>query len=137
MMSDESINFEKRVSQYIKLRDTIKELEDKHKALVKPYKDVLEKLNIVLLQHLNTIGSDSTSIDGVGTVYKTTKRSASLADADAFMQYVIAQQEWDLLDRKANVIAIEDYMKEHAGELPPGVNYNRHLVVGVRRKNGD
>src|SRR3954464_12331297 len=136
-MSDESINFEKRVSQYIKLRDTIKELEDKHKALVKPYRDVLEKLNIVLLQHLNAIGSDSTSIDGVGTVYKTAKRSASLADAEAFMQYVIGNEAWDLMDRRANVTAVEDYMKEHAGELPPGINYNRHLVVGVRRKNGD
>jgi hypothetical protein len=122
-----------RVAQYIALRDKINAIKEEHKKVLEPYNDALDKLNEVLLNHLNEIKSDSASVNGIGTVYRTAKASASLADAQAFMDFVIEQQQWDLLDRKANVTAVQDYMKEHAGELPPGVNFNRRFVAGVRR----
>jgi len=68
-----------------------------------------------------------------GTVYRTEKKSASLADPDAFMRYVIGNEAWDLLDRKANVKAVEDFIEEN-DLAPPGVNFSTTYVVGVRRK---
>lgn len=128
------INIAGRVEQYIALRDKIKMLDDEHKKEMEPYRDALEKLNEILLNHLNEIKSDSASVNGVGTVYRTAKESASLADASAFMDFVIANEQWDLLDRKANVTAVRDYMQANTGDLPPGVNYQKRFVVGVRRK---
>jgi hypothetical protein len=122
-----------RVAQYIALRDKINAIKEEHKKILEPYNDALDKLNEVLLNHLNEIKSDSASVNGIGTVYRTAKASASLADAQAFMDFVIENQTWDLLDRRANVTAVQDYMHEHAGELPPGVNFNRRFVAGVRR----
>jgi hypothetical protein len=122
-----------RVAQYIALRDKINAIKDEHKKILEPYNDALDKLNEVLLSHLNEIKSDSASVNGIGTVYRTAKASASLADAQAFMDFVIENQTWDLLDRKANVTAVQDYMQEHAGELPPGVNFSRRFIAGVRR----
>jgi hypothetical protein len=120
-----------RVAQYVALRDKIKAQDDAHKVAMKPAKETLEQLNSVLLAHLISLSVNSASTDG-GTVYRTEKKSASLADAKAFMDYVIANQAWDLLDRKANTTAVEEFIKGNAAP-PPGVNFSSTYVVGVRR----
>lgn len=97
-----------------------------------PYRETLEKLGALLLEHLDTIGGESVK-SAAGTVYKTVRKSASIQDGDAFMKYVINSEAWDLLDRKANVTAVEDFAKEN-GVLPPGVRFTQTNVVGVRRK---
>ena len=126
-----TLDISKRVDQYVRLRDQIKKLDDEHKEKMKPYKEVLDKLNGVLLAHLNEIHGDSVRT-GSGTVYRTAKKAASLADADAFMQFVIDNEAWDLLDRKANVTAVSDFIEENGG-TPPGVNFSSTYIVGVRR----
>jgi hypothetical protein len=120
-----------RIEQYVKLRDTIKKLDDEHKKKMSPYRETLEKLNAVLLAHLHAINGDSVATE-FGTVYKSEKKSASIADGTAFMDFVIANQAWDLLDRKANVIATEEFIKS-VGTPPPGVNFSSTFVAGVRR----
>lgn len=120
-----------RIEQYIKLRDLIKARDEEHKDKMKPARESLEKLNNVLLDHLNNIGGDSVKTDH-GTVYRTMKRTASLEDPDQFMRHVIGSEAWELLDRKANISAVEDFVKEN-GVLPPGVKMSSHAVVGVRR----
>lgn len=125
------LDISKRVEQYVLLRDKIKKLDDEHKERMKPYRDALEKLNGVLLNHLNDINGDSVRTD-TGTVYRTERKSASLADADAFMRFVIGNEAWDLMDRKANVTAVADFIEENNAP-PPGVNFSTTYVVGVRR----
>jgi hypothetical protein len=98
---------------------------------MKPLRETLESLNSVLLSHLNDMGGNSIATDA-GTAYRTEKKSASLADSEAFMDYVIANQAFDLLDRKANVTAVEEHIKENDAP-PPGVNFSSTFVVGVRR----
>src|SRR6478735_4322702 len=120
----------KRVEQFVKLRDLIKSRDDEHKKAMKPLRETLESLNSVLLAHLNDMGGNSIATDA-GTAYRTEKKSASLADSEAFMNYVIANQAFDLLDRKANVTAVEEHIKENDAP-PPGVNFSSTFVVGVR-----
>ena len=103
-----SIDVAKRVEQYVKLRDKIKEIKDRQKNELKPFNETLEQLNALLLAHLNGLNGNSVATDA-GTVYRTEKKSASLADAEAFMKYVVANGAFDLLDRKANVTAVEDH----------------------------
>lgn len=122
---------ETRVEQYIRLRDAIKKQDDEHKEKMKPYRETLEKLNGVLLNHLNQIGGDSVRASS-GTVYRTSKKTASLEDADSFMRHVIGSEAWELLDRKANATAVQEFVKEN-GVLPPGVKFTVTHVVGVRR----
>ena len=120
-----------RIEQYVKLRDLIKEQDDAHKKKMEPYRTALEQLNGVMLNHLNAIGGDSVKSEA-GTVYRTIKRSASLEDADAFMRHVIGGEHWELLERKANVTAVQAFVDEN-GVLPPGVKWTSTQVVGVRR----
>lgn len=125
------VGIDVRVEQYIKLRDKIKEIEARHKEELKVYKETLEKLNAVILAHLTQVGGESIRTSA-GTAYITEKKSASLADPQAFMDYVISNEAWDLLDRKANSTAVADYISEHKAP-PPGVNFSTTNLVGVRR----
>lgn len=127
-----TINIEQRVAQYLKLRDAIKAHDDAHKEKMKPFRETLEKLNNLLLDHLNNVGVESARTD-VGTVYKTTKKSASLEDADQFRRHVIGTENWDLLDWKASQAGVEAFAKENNGNLPPGVKFSMTAVVGVRK----
>jgi|LauGreDrversion4_2_1035121.scaffolds.fasta_scaffold249537_2 hypothetical protein len=120
------------VDEYIRTRDEIRDIESRHKDELRPYKQKLEELGAVLLEQLQAVGGDGVRTKS-GTVYVTEKRSASLADPSLFMDYVIQNSAWDLLDRKANVTAVTDYIAEH-NAAPPGVNFSAVLTVGVRRK---
>ena len=125
------VDISKRVAQYVALRDLIKVKETEQKKELEKAKKCLEDLNAILLNHLNEIGGNSLSTDA-GTVYKTEKKSAPLADPAAFMSYVVDNAAFDLLDRKANVTAVSEFIKQN-GAPPPGVNFSTAYVVGVRR----
>lgn len=124
-------NIDELCRQYVVLRDKIKEADDAHKDKTKNAREHLEKLNNKLLERLNDVGGDSVKTQS-GTVYRSTKRSASIADGDAFRRFVIGGEHFDLVDWRANANAIDDFIKEN-DTPPPGVNFNQHFVVGVRR----
>lgn len=134
-MNDKTLppDIAKRVAQYVKMRDHIKSLDDAHKEQMKPFRETLERLSGALLGHLNEVGADSVATPA-GTVYRTTKNAASIADMSAFWTYCVTQGcIEDMVDRKANVTAVAEYV-EATGNPPPGVNFTSMNVVGVRRK---
>ena len=128
---DIPVNIDELVRQYITLRDKIKEAEDAQKARLKDAKEHLEKLNSTLLDRLNQLGGESVKTSS-GTVYRTTKRSASITDGDTFRQFVISNEAFDLVDWKANANAVDDFIKTESAP-PPGVNFTTTFQVGVRR----
>src|SRR5258708_7169793 len=91
-----------RVAQFVKLRDKIKKLEDDHEEKMKPFKDALETLSGIMLDFLNQSNQEKAGTEA-GTVYKSIKKTASIADKQAFWNYVVTQGDWDMLDYKANV----------------------------------
>jgi len=126
-----AIDYEKRISQYVQLRDAKKLIQDKHKLELAPINDTMEKLEALFMRELALSNQDSAK-SKAGTVYKTTKKTASLEDGDSFMSFVIGGEHWELLDRKANVTAVEEFLNENKA-LPPGVKYTEVEEVGVRR----
>jgi hypothetical protein len=125
---------DKRVAQYIAVRDALKAANEEHEARIKPLVDLQNMLTGWMENFMQTAGADNIKT-AHGTCYRTTRYSASLADPEAFMGYVIANNAWDLLDRKANVTACKDYVAEKNAP-PPGVNMSSISTVGVRRATG-
>lgn len=124
-------NMDELVDQFVRLRDKIKEADNAHKEKIKPAKEYLDALTGKLLERLNDIGGDSVKTPH-GTAYRTTRRSASIADGEAFRNYVISTEGFDLVDWKANANAVDDFIKSE-GSAPPGVNFTTAFTVGVRR----
>ena len=124
-------NMDELVEQYVTLRDKIKASDDAHKEKTRDARDYLEALNGKLLERLNEVGGDSVKTKH-GTAYRSTKRSATIADGDLFRTFVREQEQFDLVDWRANALAVADYIEEHEAP-PPGVNFSTIFTVGVRR----
>jgi hypothetical protein len=122
---------EKRTAQYVALRDKIKAMKDDFKETLKPYDEALDMLNSWLLDQLNKTGAVHIATKS-GTIYRIVRQSASIADPDVFWNYVVDNEAWDLIDRRANVIGVVAHSIEQ-GKLPPGVNLNQYSEAGVRR----
>lgn len=126
---------DKRIQQYVALRDRIKEMEEAFETAKKPLAAAMEEINGWLQNFLDESGSESIKTK-YGTCYSSVRYSASLADAKAFMDYVITNEAFDLLDRRANVTAVRAFVEENS-TLPPGCNLTALRTVGVRRGKGD
>lgn len=120
------------VEKYIKLRDKKASIKSEYEANVAKYDDMLDKLESILLNTFNETGIDSVKT-AAGTAFVQIRTSASVADWDAyFTGYVLPNQAWEMLERRANKTAIEQY-KDANSELPPGINWTEQRVVNVRR----
>lgn len=128
------IDIEKRVSQYVKLRDLIKKKDDEHKAAMAPYAEAKKAIEDELLGYLNSTNSKSAKTDA-GTVSALDKASATIEDTDAFRSFVVTHEEWDLADLRANTPAVEKFLEDEQ-KLPPGVKITRFRTVSVRRASG-
>ncbi len=108
------------------------------KMITEKYKLTENKLSAFMLAYLEKVGASSINTPE-GTVTRTEMSSASLSDAEAFRRHVIDTESWDLLDWKANLTATKDFIKEHAGEPPPGVAISTKFRLGCtapRKKAG-
>jgi hypothetical protein len=127
-------DMDKRVSQFVQVRDALKRLEDEYDLKAKP----LRELQAVLSGRLRAF-MEASNVDNFktasGTAHISTRYTASLADPDMFMRFVIEKGAFELIDRRANATAVRDYVKDN-GELPPGCNLNGIQTVGVRRQSG-
>ncbi len=124
-------DMELRTQQFIALRDKIKAMEAAHKDALKPWREAKEKVaaRIAAFMTANNLENLKTA---VGTCYTSHRTTASLSDPAIFMDYVITNKAFDLLDRRANSTAVETFVKKE-GTLPPGCNLNTIETVGVRR----
>jgi type I site-specific restriction endonuclease len=119
------------VTKYIELRDKKAELKAEYDNKVASIDEVLDKIEVKLLQVFEETGSKSFSTPN-GTAYASVRTSASVADKEAFMEYVKNTEQWPLLEVRASKTAIEQHRDLHE-DLPPGVNWREERVVNIRR----
>lgn len=121
------------VEQFVKLRDAIKASDEAHKKKTEGARAYLDSMNAEMLDRLGKIGGDSIKTSS-GTVYRTVRKSATLADGALFRDFIINTQQFDLVDWKANATAVSEFIDTIGkGNPPPGVNYSTIVQVGVRR----
>lgn len=127
----DTTRIDERVQQYITVRDAIKHMDEEHEKKKAPFVTVLKELEGRLSKFLadNKVQHVATAN---GTCYRSVRYTASLADPEAFMNFVITNQKFDLLDRRANSTAVRDYIESNNAP-PPGCNLNAIESVGVRR----
>lgn len=127
----QTVDVEKRVGQYVQLRDLKAELKEKHDSELKPIVETMQMIEEELKSALNASNVTNMKTNN-GTVSLSIKASASCPDQSAFWTWVITQGQFDMVDKKPNVTAITEYVKAH-GVAPPGVKYSTFQGIGVRR----
>ena len=121
------------ITSYIALRDKKEAIQKEQKALIKKYDEALDQIEDYLMGHLRGQRLTSTSCDA-GVAFIKRKRSATIADAEVFREFVISNNNFDLVDFRAKPEPVEDYAKEHEGQVPPGVNFRSFDAVQINRK---
>lgn len=119
------------VERYVALRDKAAALKKEHEAQLAPYKDAMERLENAILSSLKAQGGESVRTKA-GTAYTSRSVSVTVADKQAFRDFIIANEAWDLADIRAAKKAIEEY-RDSNDDIPPGLNWSEAVTVGVRR----
>jgi nanoRNase/pAp phosphatase (c-di-AMP/oligoRNAs hydrolase) len=119
------------VAKYIELRDAKAALAKKVKERAERIDAIMERIEGAMLAHLQAHQQDSFTTTS-GTVYKTSKTSATVADWDALLAHIRENEAWHLLDHKVNKTAVAE-IKEATATIPPGVNWRELFTVQIRR----
>ena len=127
-----SVNWEKIVKVYQKIKAEHAEKRKAWEADDASYKAKLEEIENYMLSTLNENGMQSVKTTA-GTFYRKEKIIPQGADWDAFYKWVAENDAFDALERRIKATFVSQYMEEHDGAIPPGVNVFRQWVVGVRK----
>lgn len=119
------------VAKYIELRDKKYELKHQYEFKAAKIDEVLDKIEAKLLETFDSAGIDSCKTEA-GTAYASSFSTASVADPDAFLQFIVENEEWSLIERRASKTAVEQFIVAN-GDVPPGINYRKERVVNIRR----
>lgn len=119
------------VEKYIKLRDKKAELTAEHKAKIAKIDEALAVAEGVLLSEFQKAGMESVRTES-GTAYKTVRTQAGVADWDAVLDFIKANDLWSMLERRVSKQAVEQY-REANNDLPPGINWREEVTINVRR----
>jgi hypothetical protein len=120
-----------RVEQYLKLRDKKAEIAKRHKEELEPYNQALYALETLFQRAMDAQGLENLKTEA-GTAYKSTVGSVSVADWDAFFEWVQENRAWHLVEKRPAKTAVEEVLEE-TGELPPGLDYSRTVKINVRK----
>jgi hypothetical protein len=126
-----AVRVDEIVERYIALRGKKAELKSAYERQVAEVEQAMRKCERFLLAQLNSTGTESQRTRA-GTVYKEESVSVSIADWDAYLNWVRENGMYSMLEKRAAKSAVQEYRNVH-NDLPPGVNYSTHLVVHVRR----
>ncbi len=119
------------VEKYIEYRDKKAELKIEYEADVEELEKKMAKIESALLAAFDKTGIDSARTKS-GTAYIGVRTSASVADKEAFMEFVKAKEEWPLIEVRASKTGVEQFKSIHE-DIPPGVNWREERVINIRR----
>lgn len=131
-MSELVLNYEKAMRLYFKCKREVDLIEGKAKAEITPIKEKMAMLSEWLETKGREEGLKNIGVEGVGTGYWTTHKSASVADREVFFNFVKETEAWDLLETRASKLAVESYIEGNKQEVP-GVNFSQIQVFNIRQ----
>lgn len=131
MTDPPSITADRVTEAYVELRDQRSELKRAYEAQDAVLKDKMNRLEVWLLQQLNTLGADSLKT-AHGTAYISTRDRAGCSDWGVLYPWISEHGRPDMLEKRVSTKQITDYL-EQTGELPPGISIQREQTIIVRR----
>lgn len=119
------------IAKYTQLREKKAKMDEEHKQRLAPINNALETLEAYILKDFQEKGIESARTEA-GTAYISQKSSTSVADKEAFLNFVKQSEAWHLLDVRALKTAVEEYIAVNQ-TLPAGVNISRVIGINVRK----
>jgi len=118
------------IEKYIALRNKAAKIRQKHVDELTPYNEVMLRLEAAMLDHLNRTKLKSVA-SPAGTAFKSTSTSVTVHDWKKTLAYIVAENQWDLLEARVAKKAAETIMEETKKPIP-GVQFSQATVLRVR-----
>lgn len=126
-----TLNKDALAAKYIEVRDQIAAIDAEAKARAAPLKDVLTKIETYFKGIAAEEKVDSWKTQS-GTIYLSRTDTVRLADPSAYFDYVVANQAWDLIEKRASKTAVRGFLDAN-NTLPPGAEISTRVEVNIRR----
>jgi hypothetical protein len=131
------MNLDQFTAKYVELRDRRKILKKEYEAADGELKLMMEKIEAKLREMLDAQNMTSAKT-AHGTVFKTHKEYATVADWDAILAFVKENDAYDMFEKRISKTAVRDRMQQddkgnYLYAPPPGVNFSRIETVQIRR----
>jgi hypothetical protein len=125
------MDVEKRVAQFVQVRELIRKMEAKHEEELAQLKMLRDSLKVLLLNYLNMTKQEAARTSS-GTAHIINKVSATVEDGAAFRQFCI-DGNWALADLRANGPRVDEWRAENEGQEVPGVKFTKFRDIGIRK----
>jgi hypothetical protein len=124
---------EKLVKVYIKMRDKHTELLHTFQEQENALKEKMAKVKTALLDHCKEHNVESVRT-AEGLFFRTIKQSYWTNDWDSMGKFIVEHQVPELLEKRLHQGNVKQFLAEHPGLLPPGINVDSEYSVTIRRK---
>ena len=129
------VNLDNVVQAYNAIRDARTARRHAWEKVDAALEEEQNTLKVFMLDLLNKNGAQSIKTSA-GTVYRSERAKVSGADWGAIWAWAKDNDAMDIFERRLKAKFVTDYMEEHDGVVPPGVNIHREFEVSVRRPTG-
>jgi hypothetical protein len=154
---------EQVTAQYIAYRDYVAQIQEKHDAELKPYKDAMQQIEGWLQAKMLQDGVDSYKT-GSGTPYLNTSTSIKTEDGEAFKDFILEHSAdaifrdmhargvalppeykahflsliktmtpWEMVDFRPGKTGVQEWIANQRGEVPPGLSIAQFQKVNIQR----
>jgi len=125
-----STTIEEVIGLYRQLRARKEQIEESIKPKLAGIREDMLALEGWLLEQAESEGVKSFRTNA-GTAFVTTQDSATVADWDKVLSYIVENEGYDLLEKRVSKTVVRDFIEEN-GAPPPGVNFNSRRTINVR-----
>jgi predicted HicB family RNase H-like nuclease len=132
-MFDTSVDLDKVVSTYIKIRDKKNELAAEFNKREEELNEKLDVIKKALLEHCQNTGVESIRTQS-GTFYRSVKKKYWTSDWESMNQFIMEHEAIDLLEKRIHQGNMRQFLDENQDLLPPGLNVDSEYTITVRRK---
>lgn len=120
------------IERYVQIRDKIAAINKECDEKIKPLQSLKVRIEAALAAKMEADNLDSMRTEA-GTAFFKESTSATVADWDAVFKWIMDNEAHHFIEHRVNKTAVEEFIKESGGDLPPGINYSAVKVVQVRR----
>lgn len=131
-MTDTQESVDKLVAVYIKIRDNIRETEERHKAEIAELKEQFDIVANNLLELCNEQNMDSIRTPA-GTVTRRVSSRYWTSDWDSMYQFIKEQDAPYLLEQRIHNSNMRQFLEENPDLCPMGLQADRKYTVQVRK----
>lgn len=127
-----TINVEKLVRVYIKMRDAHLEMKREYEEKDAVIQEQMKMVKQALLDYCEQHNVESVKTSE-GMFYRSLSKKYWTSDWESMGKFILEHQVPELLEKRLHQGNMRQFLEEHPDLLPPGLNADSEYTVTVRR----